>query len=58
MEELKLFSTKIDTWAEPITMRAYSPQDAEGLARLIFKVPTDSKIVAIEETKEPAEQNG
>ena len=49
MPELKNYSTKIDTWASPITMRAYDKLDAEELARILFKVPTDIKVTAIEE---------
>jgi len=52
MIPIRLFSTKIDTWGSPITMRAYDKQDAEGLARIIFKIPTDIKITAIQETEE------
>ena len=52
MPELKLFSTKIDTWAEPITMKAYSKHDAEGLARMLFKVQSDVKVTATEEGKQ------
>ncbi len=48
MIELKIFSTKIATWASPITMRAYDAKDAEGLARAIFKVPTDVGVTATE----------
>ncbi|KKN34583.1 hypothetical protein LCGC14_0792230 [marine sediment metagenome] len=49
MEEFKLFSTKIATWASPITIRAYDEHDALGLTRALFKVPTDVEITATEE---------
>lgn len=48
MREIKRFSTQIDTWASPITMRAYDKDDAEGLARMLFKVPTDATVTATE----------
>ena len=51
MPELKTYSTKIDTWASPITMRAYDTVDAEELARILFKMPSDMKITATEEIK-------
>ena len=44
--ELKLFSTQIDTWASPLLIRAFDEKDAEGLARMLFKVPTDGTITA------------
>ena len=46
---LKSYSTKIDTWASPIIMRAYDEEDAEELARIVFKVPSHVKITATEE---------
>lgn len=52
VEEFKLFSTKISTWGSPITMRAYDEEDAEELARMLFKVPSDVGIIATEEIEE------
>ena len=54
--ELKRFSTKIDTWASPIIMRAYDEADAEGLARALFKVPSDVKVIATIEIQEEGEE--
>lgn len=53
MTGFRTFSTKIATWGSPITMRAYDEEDAEELARLLFKVPTDIKIIATEEIAAP-----
>lgn len=47
--DLILFSTKIDTWKNPIDMRAYDKEDAEELARILFKVPSHVQITATEE---------
>ncbi len=47
--DLKLFSTKIETWASPLLIRALDEKDAEGLARMLFKVPTDVGVVATRE---------
>ena len=58
IKRLKLFSTKIETWAEPITMRAYDEHDSVGLTRALFKVPTDVKIVATEEKVNKSEMPG
>ncbi len=55
MNEFKGFSTKIETWKEPIFMRAYDKEDAEGLARILFKVPTEIKVTATEEVEETEE---
>ena len=48
MSELKTFSTKIETWASPIRIRAYDKEDAEGLTHALFKVPTGVTITATE----------
>ncbi len=53
MRELKRFLTKIDTWGSPIIMRAFDKEDAEGLAQLLFKVPSDVNVTATEEEPEP-----
>lgn len=45
-KEIKLFSTKIDTWGSPVTIRAFNKTDAENLARIIFKVSTEVEITA------------
>jgi len=44
--ELKLFSTQIETWARPLLIQAYDKNDAEGLTRALFKIPTDVGITA------------
>ncbi len=51
MKEVKRFSVKIATWAEPIIIRAYNEHDALGLTRALFKVPTEVEITATEETE-------
>lgn len=53
MAGFKLFSTKIAPWGSSITMRAYDEEDAEELARALFKVPTDVEVTATEEIAEP-----
>ena len=53
MSDLKLFSTKIDSWAMPITINAHNVKDAEGLTRALFKVPTDVGVTATEKQAEP-----
>jgi len=52
MGGLKLFTAKIDTWAESLTIRAFNEHDAEGLTRALFKVPTDTKVTVAQGTKE------
>lgn len=44
MKEIKLFEVKIESWAFPLDIRAYDEEDAEGLTRLLFKVPTNKKV--------------
>ena len=58
MKRFKLFSTKIETWASPIIIRAYNKEDAEALTQILFKVPSNIKITATEEPKGVAEQIG
>ncbi len=53
MTGFKTFSTKIATWGSPITMRAYDKEDAEELARILFKVPSDIEVIATEEIAGP-----
>ena len=53
MSELKLFSTKIDSWGSPITISAFNKIDAEGLTRALFKVPTNVGVTATEKKTEP-----
>ena len=48
MSELKTFSTKIETWGSPISIRAYDKKDAEGLTRALFKIPTGATVTATE----------
>jgi len=40
-KEIKLFSTQIETWGSPLLIRAYDEPDAEGLTRILFKVPSN-----------------
>ena len=54
--ELKLFSTQIETWGSPLLIRALDENDAEGLTRALFKIPTDVGITATEE-EEIIEEN-
>ncbi len=44
--DLKLFSTQIETWGSPLSIRAFDKKGAEGLARALFKIPTDVGITA------------
>ncbi|MBA7661238.1 hypothetical protein ES703_69253 [subsurface metagenome] len=44
--ELKLFSTQIETWGSPLLIQAFDENDAEGLTRMLFKVPSDVGITA------------
>ena len=53
MSELKLFTTKIETWAMPITISAFNKIDAEGLTRALFKVPTNVGVTATGKMPEP-----
>jgi hypothetical protein len=46
---LNLFRVKIAIWALPITVRAYDAEDAIGLTRLLFDVPSDIDITVITE---------
>ena len=50
--ELKLFSTQIETWVSPLLIRAFDKEDAEGLTRALFKVPTDIGVTATSEEEE------
>jgi len=51
-KEIKLFSTQIKTWGSPLLIRAYDKDDAEGLTRALFKIPTDVGITATAEDAE------
>ncbi len=55
--ELKLFSTQIGTWGSPLLIQAYDKNDAEGLTRALFKIPTDVGITATAEEEEIIEEN-
>jgi len=44
--ELKLFSAQIETWASPLLIRASDGKEAEGLTRILFKVPSDVGVTA------------
>ena len=44
--EIKRFSVKIATWANDLIIRAYDENDAVGLARVLFKIPSDIEITA------------
>ena len=55
--ELKLFSTQIETWASPLLIQAYDKNDAEGLTRALFKIPTDVGVTATPEEEEIIEEN-
>jgi hypothetical protein len=44
--EIYPFWVKIETWGSEIIVNGYDAYDAEGLARLLFKIPTDVKITA------------
>ncbi len=57
-EELKRFNTKINTWAMPIIIRAFNKEQAEGLARIMFKVPTTGVVTATELTTEEMKEFG
>ncbi len=52
MGEIVLFTAKIDTWADPLTIRAFNEHDAEGLTRALFKVPTEVKVTVTKGTEE------
>lgn len=55
--ELKLFSIQIETWASPLLIRAFDEHDAEGLTRILFKIPSDVGITATTEEEEIIEVN-
>lgn len=44
--DLKLFSTQIATWGSPLLIQAFDKEDAEGLTRALFNVPTDVVVTA------------
>ncbi len=50
--EINLFVVDIEDWVLPIHMRAYDVHDAEGLAQILFKIPTHKKITARPATEE------
>jgi len=54
--ELKLFSTQIETWGSPLSIRAFDKKDAEGLTRALFKIPTDISIAATIVKEESSDQ--
>ena len=55
--ELKLFSTQIETWGSPLLIRAFDENHAEGLTRILFKVPSEVGITATTEEEEINGQN-
>ena len=55
--ELKLFSTQIETWGSPLLIRAFDEKHAEGLTRILFKVPSNVGITATTEEEEIIEEN-
>jgi len=55
--EIKLFSTQIETWGSPLLIRAFDEKGAEGLTRILFKVPSDVGITATSEEEEIIEEN-
>ena len=54
--EPKLFSTQIETWGSPLLIRAFDKNDAEGLTRILFKIPSDVGITATTEEEEIIEE--
>ena len=54
--DLKLFSTQIETWGSPLSIRAFDKKDAEGLTRALFKVPTNVGVTATGVEEEPSDQ--
>ncbi len=54
--DLKLFSTQIETWASPLSIRAFDKNDAEGLTRALFNIPTDIGVTATIVEEEPDDQ--
>ncbi|MBA7649281.1 hypothetical protein ES703_57077 [subsurface metagenome] len=45
-KEIKLFSTQIKTWGSPLLIWAFDEKDAEGLTRILFKIPSNVGITA------------
>lgn len=52
IRELKLFSTQIATWGSPLLIRAFDESHAEGLTRILFKIPSEVGIIATVQGRE------